>query len=133
MRDALREERTQWVTDTIAGGSDIPTDLEEFYKMKNPEPVEEVAEVDPKGKGKGDKKEKKDDKKGKKGEKAPKPVEKPSLDGKTELTENMQSQVEDFEEVWDERDESDNFIQKHDPELAKERIIRKQVRNEEMK
>lgn len=141
MRDKEREERTQWVTDQIAKTGEIPDDLEGYYLMKNPPPVEEEPADDGKGKGKG--KDKKDDKgkkdKGKKGkgkEKEAKPVEKPTLDGRTELTESMDVHVEEFMDEWDERPEYDpnsemyNFEQKHDEELAKRRIIRKQVQEE---
>ncbi|RYH15223.1 AAA family ATPase, partial [archaeon] len=43
----------------------------------------------------------------------------PKLQGKTELTDAMSKLVQEFEEVWDGRDESDNFQQKHDVELGK--------------
>jgi hypothetical protein len=58
----------------------------------------------------------------------------PKLQGKTELTENIAKNVHSFEEVWEERDESNNFQQRHDVNLAKDVVrpsvyeeIRKQV------
>jgi hypothetical protein len=141
-REEFREERTLWVTDQIAQEK-FPEDLEEFYKTKmfiKEEPEEAAAAKDTK---KDDKKDKKDDKKGdKKGDKGKdakkgkeeEPEAMPKLQGKTELTEAMSKLVQEFEEVWDGKDESDNFQQKHDVELAKTVVrpgvyeeIRKQV------
>lgn len=58
----------------------------------------------------------------------------PKLQGRTELTENMAKNVNNFENVWESRDESNNFQQKHDVNLAKDVVrpgvyeeIRKQV------
>ena len=39
--------------------------------------------------------------------------------GKSELTEAIFGHIQTFERVWAERDESENFAQKHDPELTK--------------
>ena len=141
-RDELREERTKWVTEQIHKTGEIPDDLEGYYLMINPPPVEEEPVEEPKGKGKGkgkdDKKKEDKGKKGKKGkgEKEAKPVEKPTLDGRTELTETMEDKVGNYFDDWDERPEYDpnselyNFEQKHDPTLAKERIIEGQVKEE---
>lgn len=144
-REELREERTLWVTDQIAQEK-FPEDLEEFYKQKmfvKEEPPEEAGAKDAKKGGKDDKKggDKKGDKKGgdKKGDKKGKDQDDdaeamPKLQGKTELTEAMVKAVHEFEDIWDGRDESDNFQQKHDVELAKQVVrptvyeeIRKQV------
>ena len=65
MRDQLRNERTQWITDSIAVSNDIPDNLEGFYQMKNPPPDEEKADDEADGK-KGKKDDKKKDDKGKK-------------------------------------------------------------------
>jgi hypothetical protein len=70
------------------------------------------------------------DKKGKKGDDEAKEVEMPSLNGCTELTKEMKKKAEEYKDVWEERDESSNFVQKHDPELAKVRIIRADVEAE---
>ena len=141
-REELREERTLWVTDQIAQEK-FPEDLEDFYISKNfvkEEPEEAAAGGkggDKKADKKDDKKGKKEDKKGGKGGKGAKEEEveaMPKLQGRTELTDNMSKLVGAYEDVWDGRDESDNFQQKHDPELTKEVVrpgvyeeLRKQV------
>jgi hypothetical protein len=56
-----------------------------------------------------------------KGKEEKEPETKPKLQGRTD-TDSMLKTVKDFEDVWDGRDESDNFQQKHDTDLAK--IIR---------
>ena len=38
----------------------------------------------------------------------------PKLQGRTELTDRMTDCVKSFGQVWDGRDEADNFQQKHD-------------------
>ena len=64
----------------------------------------------------------------------PVPPAMPKLQGKTELTLNMAKDVSHFENVWESRDESNNFQQRHDINLAKDVVrpgvydeIRKQV------
>merc|ERR1711916_423363 len=84
-----------------------------------------------KDKGKGDKKDKG---KGKdKGGDDDEPAM-PKLQGKTETTNGMVKLVDEFEVTWENKDESDNFQQKHDVELSKHVVrpsvyedIRKQV------
>eukprot|EP00981_Chlorochromonas_danica_P013134 scaffold5903_cov165-Ochromonas_danica.AAC.9 len=144
-REEFREERTLWVTDQIAQDK-FPEDLEDFYKTKmyvKEEPPDSAAaggKDGKKGKGKEEKQDKKSDKKDKKGSGGGKKgkVEEveamPKLQGKTELTDTMVKLVQEFEQVWDGRDESDNFQQKHDAELGKAVVrpgvyeeIRKQV------
>lgn len=138
-RDEFREERTLWVTDQIAQGK-FPEDLEDFYAMKKPSDEDETGGGDAKD-GKG----KKDDKKGGKDkkEKGKKGKDKgvddnepamPKLQGKTETTNGMVTLVNEFEGTWENKDESDNFQQKHDVDLSKHVVrpnvyedIRKQV------
>jgi hypothetical protein len=132
-REEFREERTLWVTDQIAQEK-FPEDLEDFYKNKtfvaeeNPDDAAaggKDAKADKKDDKKGDKKgDKKEEKGGKgKGKEEKEPEAMPKLQGRTELTDSMLKTVKDFEDVWDGRDESDNFQQKHDIDLAK-RVVR---------
>eukprot|EP01041_Mallomonas_annulata_P004376 gene4375-8717_t len=148
-REELREERTLWVTDQIAQEK-FPEDLELFNATKN-----YIAPVDADGaQGKDDKK-KKDDKKAGKGKKEEKGAKggkggkgkgkaseeekdttqaMPKLQGRTELTESMYKTVLEYEDVWERKEETDNFQQRYDVELAKDVVrpgvyeeIRKQV------
>ena len=147
MREQMMEERRNWFTDELGKGN-FPSDLAGFYLMKNPPPEKKEGEEDDdggKGKGKKGKKGKKDDKKkkgkdkkgkkgkGKKGkggddeeEKQEKP---PPLTGPTELVTTMHTCVNLYDEVWLDRDESNNFAQKHDVELAKN-VVRPNVMEE---
>jgi len=43
----------------------------------------------------------------------------PKLQGKTDLTSGMLKNVQEYESTWDGRDETDNFQQKHDVDIAK--------------
>ena len=139
-RDELREARTLWVTDQIAQDK-FPEDLDEFYEMKKaPEGDEDGGGGDAKADKKADKKDAKADKKDKKGDKkagkgaSDEPPAMPKLQGKTEVTVAMLDMVKDFESVWEDRDEGDNFQQRHDVDLSKQVVrpgvyedIRKQV------
>jgi IQ and AAA domain-containing protein len=141
-KEELREERTLWVTDQIAQEK-FPEDLDDFYQTKMF--VDEGAGEEPApGKGKDakgakdEKKGKKDDKKGgdkgkgkggKKGKGDEEAEAMPKLQGRTELTDAMAKCVAQYEDVWDGRDESDNFQQKHDVELGKE-VVRPGVYEE---
>lgn len=138
-KEELREERTLWVTDQIAQEK-FPEDLEEFYQTKLFVKEDSPDDAAP---SKGGKDAKKDDKKGKKDEKKGGGKEKggkkgkgdeeaeamPKLQGRTEVTDNMAKCVGLYEDVWDGRDESDNFQQKHDVELGKE-VVRPGVYEE---
>ena len=135
-KEELREERTLWVTDQIAQEK-FPEDLEDFYQTKMFVKEDDQEEAGAKGGGKEDKKDKKDDKKGKKDDKKGGKKGKgddeaeamPKLQGRTELTDHMAKGVGLYEEIWDGRDESDNFQQKYDVGLAKE-VVRPGVYGE---
>ena len=137
MRDRLRQERHLWVTDKIADSKEVPEDLTEFYKDRYPalpEPEEEDAGGGAKKKGKDDKKGKKDDKKDKgKKKKASKddepPPVPPPLQAKSEVTTALYEGAGDYRGGWQGKDESYNFAQKHDVEVAK-RAIRVDVERE---
>lgn len=146
IRAELRGERTDWVTNVIQTKKVIPDDLDGFYPDKFPDPPAEEKDDeakaaktdDKKNKAKKDAKDaKKGNKKGKKGKKGnktdpvedDKPVELPMLQGKTELTTAMHAEIKTYDADWANRDERDNFAQKHDVELAK-RAIRDDVRLE---
>jgi IQ and AAA domain-containing protein len=119
-RENLREERTLWVTDEIAQEK-FPEDLTEFYATKIEQIVDDPA-ADAKPAKKAEKKAEKKEKKEKGGKKAAKeevPREMPKLQGKTDLTSSMFQYVQEFEETWESRDETENFQQRHDVDLAK--------------
>jgi hypothetical protein len=126
-REELREERILWVTDQIAQ-ENYPTDLEAFYAMQQAV-AEPAPEADAKDAKKGDKKGEKGDKKGKDDKKGGKKdkkggggdvaPEKPVLQKITQVILDMKGNVEQFEDTWEDKDESENFQQKHDVELGK--------------
>lgn len=134
MRETLLAERREWLTNMIGTGK-LPEDLKDFYLMKNPPqdaPKEEEKASDKKKKGKKEEKKGSAKEKGKKkkGAVEPKEVEKPpQLTGPTELTSNMNSAVQQYEKVWLNRDETSNFKQRHDVELAKD-VVRDPVEDE---
>jgi len=129
MKDRLRQERHLWVTDKIAETKEIPEDLTEFYKDRFPAMPEPEEDDDGGGKGKkgkdDKKKDKKDDKKAKKkkaaDDDAPPPAP-PPLQQRSELTTGMHGKVGGYRSEWLGKDESYNFAQKHDAELAKTSI-----------
>jgi hypothetical protein len=146
MREQMMEERRNWFTDVMVVDGYFPDDLTQFYLMKNPPPkVEEEPEDAGKGgkKGKDAGKGKKDEKKGKekKGKKKKKekeeegpPEQPPQLTGPSEIVGTMSKGVGAYDTLWLDRDESDNFQQKHDVGLAKDKVrpnveeeVRKQV------
>ena len=80
--------------------------------------------------GGGDKKpakkeEKKEDKKkGKKGKKGKKDaVEEEFTSGPTQIVQGFVDLINDYSEVWEDRDESNNFEQKHDAELTRKLVF----------
>ena len=126
-----------WFTEQLGKGA-FPENLKGYYdSLKAPagdaEPKEEAPK---KGKGKkGAKKKEKKAKKGKKGKKGkggddePKPVLPPPLTGPTELSKAMAEAVGTYEDTWLERDETENFAQKHDEDLARG-VVRPSVEEE---
>lgn len=130
-----------------------PDSFDEFYRMKNPPPdpdaaddADDAGDDADKGKGKGKAKGKgkkggKDAKgKGKKKAKGEEDAEggdelnSSVLIGPGDLIADMQESVVKYQKVWSNLDESENFQQKYDVEIAKEMVtpeaaetIRKQV------
>lgn len=117
IKERLREERTFWITDQIAQGR-FPSSLNDFGKPVQIEADTKAEEKESKT-GK-DKKGAKDDKK--KAAKAEVAVAEPKEEG-SQLLSDMHKMVSMFEEVWQDRDESDNFHQSHDLALVKDEIM----------
>jgi len=128
MREAMMDDRRAWFTDELGKGQ-FPDDLTGYYLMKNPPPEEEEKiETDKKGK-KADTK-KKDDKKKGKGAVEPEVVEKiPPLSGPSLFSSTINETLDRYEDLWLERDETENFQQKHDVKLAKN-VVRPNVEEE---
>ncbi|KAG7383978.1 hypothetical protein PHYPSEUDO_003147 [Phytophthora pseudosyringae] len=143
MKEMMLEERRRWITDVMATGQ-LPEDLTGFYAaLKGEGSPEDIAkaqakeEEDAKAKAAADKKGakgakgKKEDKKGGKGAKGKgakdakekveeAPEKPPPLTGPSELCKKLAGGVTQYEKVWLEREELDNFYQKYDVALAKD-------------
>ncbi|KAK1931387.1 Dynein regulatory complex protein 11 [Phytophthora citrophthora] len=138
MKEKMLEERRRWITDVMATGQ-LPEDLSGFYAALNGESPEELAKAQAKEeeekaktadkKGAKGAKGKKEDKKGAKGAKGKgkdakeqveeAPEKPPPLTGPSELCKKLAGGVSQYEKVWLEREELDNFYQKYDVALAK--------------
>ncbi|OWZ11823.1 IQ and AAA domain-containing hypothetical protein [Phytophthora megakarya] len=142
MKEKMLEERRRWITDVMATGQ-LPEDLTGYYASLSGEgTAEDIAkaqakeEEEAKAKAAADKKgakgakAKKDDKKGGKGAKGKgkdvkeqveeAPEKPPPLTGPSELCTKLAGGVAQYEKVWLEREEIDNFYQKYDVSLAKD-------------
>ncbi|CAK9091174.1 Dynein regulatory complex protein 11 (IQ and AAA domain-containing protein 1), partial [Durusdinium trenchii] len=132
MREKMMDERRAWFTEELGKGV-FPEDLGGFYLAKNPHPEEDESGEGDANKGggkdakKGGKKDaKKDAKKGGEEEE----VEKiPPLSGPSVFSQTLKDSLDRYDEIWLERDESDNFQQKHDVSLAKN-VVRPNVEEE---
>eukprot|EP00403_Amphidinium_massartii_P034621 CAMPEP_0178443034 /NCGR_PEP_ID=MMETSP0689_2-20121128/38582_1 /TAXON_ID=160604 /ORGANISM="Amphidinium massartii, Strain CS-259" /LENGTH=855 /DNA_ID=CAMNT_0020066819 /DNA_START=48 /DNA_END=2612 /DNA_ORIENTATION=- len=126
----LLDERRQWILDYRQRPDKLgkfPTDFDEFYtRFDKPEDEEELAPgKDAKGKGKDAKKGGKDGKKdGKKGKgKDEPPEEEPHEVGPSAVVQQFVEQINQYTETWESRDESNNFDQRHDVELARKQVF----------
>merc|ERR1712139_59852 len=117
----LLEERRQWILDQRKITAAFPAEFEEFYRRFDEEEEEEAE--DAKGKKEEKKDKKKDDKKGKKGKDAggDDDVEEHQA-GTSALVEEFVTHIQEYTEMWEDRDESKNFDQKHDVELARKKV-----------
>jgi hypothetical protein len=138
MREKMMDERRAWFTEELGRGV-FPEDLAGFYLAKNPPPPEDAASQAGKG-GKGGKKDdkkggaKKDDKagkdkKGKKGDEEVVEEKLPPLTGPTLFSRTVAQLLARYNEVWADRDESGNYAQRHDAELARA-VVRPNVAEE---
>ncbi|KAG3115820.1 hypothetical protein PI124_g12798 [Phytophthora idaei] len=126
MKEKMLEERRRWITDVMATGQ-LPEDLTGFYAALNGESAEDIAEAQAKEE---EVKGKKDDKKAGKGAKGKgkdvkekleeAPEKPPPLTGPSELCTKLAGGVSQYEKVWLEREEIDNFYQKYDVALTKD-------------
>jgi hypothetical protein len=117
-QNRLRDERMKWLTDQIAQGK-FPTNLDEFYEEQNKSISEEKHSS-----GKNDKKDSKkvlgekirEDKpssseglKKSKDDEANLLIAMPKLETKTALTQDMLKTVEEFKQVWNNREDNSSI------------------------
>jgi len=125
----LFEERRQWILDYRKNNAKFPDDFQAFYirHEEDEEDGDEEEAGDKKTDKKTDKKaDKKDDKKGdkkdKKKEKAEEKVEEHQV-GTSSLVPEFVNIINEFGRVWENKDESKNFEQRHDLELCREKVL----------
>lgn len=144
LRDKMMSDRLQWYIDQVQQDVRVES-LQPYYAhlqapTEEEKKAEEEAEEEAKKEGdkKGKKEKGKDNKgkgKGKKGEEEEEEQElPPPLTGPSEFTREVESLIRGYEATWLDRDESDNYRQKYDEELAKqlvrpsvEETVRKEV------
>lgn len=122
----LLEERRQWILDfrqDPAKFSKFPAEFDEFYNRFDKEADDEEAGEkgkDAKKDTKGDKKAAKGKDKGKGGEADEGNVQEI---GPTAVVQQFVEQINQYTETWENRDESNNFDQRHDVELARKSVF----------
>ena len=134
IRDTMLKERRDWIQEyKSTHANKPPEDLTGFYERFNLEtplsPEEEEAkrlqeEEDAKGKKKKKKDEKKKDKKKKKkGDKDDDESKQIIKFQPTEVIQKFDDFYSDYNELWANRDESENYEQRHDVEMAKGEVM----------
>merc|ERR1719265_885996 len=123
----LLEERRQWILEYCQQpdkGLKFPADFDEFYQPFEKE--EEVTE-DGKGKGGGQGKDAKGKggkgKDGKKGKGVPEEEEETRNTGPSAVVQQFAEQITQYTEMWENRNEMNNFDQKHDVDLARKSVL----------
>ena len=132
--EQMLKERREWVNQQRENNlGKIPDDIKPFYDRFNTEtplsPEEEAAkkaaeEEEKAGKKKKEKKKEGKKKKGKKG-KGDKDDDDANVIkvGPSEVVQKFDEQYDNFNEAWVNRDETDNYKQEHDVEMAKEEVM----------
>jgi hypothetical protein len=118
----LLEERRQWILDYMANpekaGNPLPLEFDEFYKELD---KDEEAE-DPKGKDAKGKDAKGKDPKAKGKDKGA--GEEDAVDfGISPMVYQFVDHIQQYTEMWEPRNEVDNFDQRHDTELARKSVF----------
>jgi SpoVK/Ycf46/Vps4 family AAA+-type ATPase len=120
----LLEERRQWILDRCQIPDakkqlKFPNEFDEFYQRFD---KAEDEEEDPKAKGKDAKADKgKKDAKGKK-DKGGAAEEDAHETGPSQVVAQFVDRINEYTEMWENRDESNNFDQRHDVELARQLV-----------
>jgi len=122
----LLEERRQWILDCYQRYDKqlkFPNEFDEFYNQFDA-PEEDAAAADPKGKGKDAKTKDDKAKKGKGGKKGKDEGEEdePMDVGPSNVVQQFVEHINQYTEKWENRDESNNFDQRHDIELARKNV-----------
>jgi len=123
----LLEERRQWILECyqrFEKNCQFPNDFDEFYKQYDKD-EEDDADKGKDGKGKGKEAKAKDDKgkKGKGGKKDAAAEEEDHHDvGPSAVVQQFAEHINQYMEKWENRDESNNFDQKFDVELARKNV-----------
>eukprot|EP01138_Halocafeteria_seosinensis_P012954 gb/GECG01013232.1/.p1 GENE.gb/GECG01013232.1/~~gb/GECG01013232.1/.p1 ORF type:complete len:875 (+),score=137.06 gb/GECG01013232.1/:1-2625(+) len=148
LRDKMMSDRLQWYIDQVQQDVRVEN-LQPYYAhlqapTEEEKKAEEEAQEEAKKeggkkdkKGKNDKGKEKGKGKGKKGDDEEEEQElPPPLTGPSEFTRHAESLIRGYEATWLDRDESDNYQQKYDEDLAKhlvrpsvEETVRKEVDN----
>jgi len=134
IQSELREERIQWITEHTISKNMLPGSFEEFYAKDNPpDDKENEAKSENDDEQKGNKSAK-DTGKNKKDEKSAgtDEVERPVLSAPQTLLDSIRDCIRIYEERWRNRNLGLDRAksQHHDVEMAKELIIRDQVKAE---
>jgi hypothetical protein len=131
----MLKERRDWIQEYKAlHANRPPDDLKEFYERFNTEtplsPEEEELkklqeEEEAKNKKKKKKEEKKDKgkKKKKKGDGDDEEKKQIVKIGPSEVVQKFDEQYEDYNDIWANRDESENYQQHYDNPMAKEEVL----------
>jgi SpoVK/Ycf46/Vps4 family AAA+-type ATPase len=133
--EGMLKDRREWVNDFKTNNNNkVPDEIKPFYERLNVEtplsPEEEeakaAAEEDGGKKGKKKKEEKKKGKKGK-GKKGKGGGDDEGAQvikiGTSEIVQKFDEQYDDYNENWVNRDETENYKQQHDTELAKTEVM----------
>lgn len=125
MQMELREERIKWITDHVINRKSLPDSFQDFY-IKDSNSNEEAHIKLPVDNKSGP------EKTAKSKPTALPEIEIPILAGPQSILDSLQDIVDDYEEKWRGRNVGPDRIklQYHDSEMAKDLIIREEVRNE---
>lgn len=130
IQNELREERIRWITDQTISKNILPDSFEDFYAKDNPPDVKENGATSANtNEKKVDKiaKDKKGDRPADEGE-----AERPVLSAPQTLLDSINDCIRIYEERWKQRNLGPDRVksQHHDIEMAKDLIIRGQVKAE---
>ena len=125
----MKKERRDWLTEYRANHNNKdPPDLKEFYNRFNVEPPltpeeEEAKRLQEEEEAKAAKAKKKEKKKKKK--KGAAEDDKPKIVkiGPTEVVQKFDEFYSNYNEVWADRDETENYNQNYDVDMAKEEVM----------